>query len=129
MEELNKILLAAKINPVLTIRDRLNQIQIILSGIEFQNIKISSLDIKIKSGELSNVYSKELKELQDEQIKTLKFLKKNLREQTHLLNQAANDETVEDVVETGRKMGRFEKFREDFVKRFENLLIPIKLRK
>jgi len=125
MEELNKILLAAKINPVLTIRDRLNQIQILFSGIEFQNIKISSLDIKIKSGELSNVYSKELKELQAEQIKTLRGLEKNLREQTYLLNQAANEETAESVVEAGRKMGRFEKFRDNFVKRFENLLTAI----
>jgi len=52
MKELDKILAEARIIPAITIQDRVNQIQILLNGIEFQNIKIKSLDIQIKNNDM-----------------------------------------------------------------------------
>lgn len=92
MEELNKILTEANISPAITIQDRVNQIQILLNGIEFQNIKIKSLDIQIKNNDMLEVYSDELEEIQERQKETLRGLKNSLSMQTYLLNKAVNQE-------------------------------------
>ncbi len=92
MEELNKILAEANISPAITIQDRVNQIQILLNGIEFQNIKIKSLDIQIKNNDMLEVYSDELEEIQERQKETLRGLKNSLSMQTYLLNKAVNQE-------------------------------------
>ena len=92
MKELNKILAEANISPAITIQDRVNQIQILLNGIEFQNIKIKSLDIQIKNNDMLEVYSDELEEIQERQKETLRGLKNSLSMQTYLLNKAVNQE-------------------------------------
>jgi len=92
MKELDKILAEARIIPAITIQDRANQIQILLNGIEFQNIKIKSLDIQIKNNDMLEVYSDELEEIQERQKETLRGLKNSLSMQTYLLNKAVNQE-------------------------------------
>jgi len=92
MKELDKILAEARIIPAITIQDRVNQIQILLNGIEFQNIKIKSLDIQIKNNDMLEVYSDELEEIQERQKETLRGLKNSLSMQTYLLNKAVNQE-------------------------------------
>ena len=41
MNELDKILYDAKILPAISIQDRINQLQILLNGIELQKVKIN----------------------------------------------------------------------------------------
>jgi len=92
MNELDKLLYDAKILPAISIQDRINQLQILLNGIELQKMKIKSLDIKIKNDSLIAVYSDELDLLQEKQKETLRGLKNSLRMQTYLLNNAVNRE-------------------------------------
>jgi hypothetical protein len=92
MNELDKLLYDAKILPAISIQDRINQLQILLNGIELQKIKIKSLDIRIEKDDVLNVYSDELQEIQEKQKETLRGLKNSLRMQTYLLNNAVNRE-------------------------------------
>jgi len=92
MNELDKLLYDAKILPAISIQDRINQLQILLNGIELQKMKIKSLDIRIKNDSLIDVYSDELELLQEKQKETLRGLKNSLRMQAYLLNNVVNKE-------------------------------------
>jgi len=92
MKELDKILAEARIIPAITIQDRVNQIQILLNGIEFQNIKIKSLDIQIKNNDMLDVYSDELEEIQEKQKETLRGLKNSLVLQALVLHKQTQRE-------------------------------------
>jgi len=76
----------------ITIQDRVNQIQILLNGIEFQNIKIKSLDIQIKNNDMLDVYSDELEEIQEKQKETLRGLKNSLVLQALVLHKQTQRE-------------------------------------
>lgn len=92
MNELNKILAEAKIYPAISLEDRVNQLQVLLSGIKKQEIKIKTIGIKIKNNDLLAVFSDELEQEQEKQKETLRGLKNSLTIQAYLLNKAVNQE-------------------------------------
>lgn len=92
MKELDKILAEARIIPAITIQDRINEIQVLLQGIQMQEIKIKTIGIEIKNNDLLSVFSDELEQEQEKQKETLRGLKNSLVLQTLVLHKQTQRE-------------------------------------
>jgi len=92
MNELDKILLEANISPAISLEDRVNQLQVLLSGIKMQEIKIKTLGIKIKNNDLLGIYSDDMEQEQEKQKETLRGLKNSLVWQTLALHKQTQQE-------------------------------------